>query len=333
MSLTRFTPAFALLLAAAAAAHDWNSPAPPGAPPWSGRLWAGPAQGAPPAPSATDCHRAPRQTELPGPVAPQQLSALEDRAAAKSTLAGPARLSRERADTAMAPAAPLQPAETAPAAAEPVTAGVVDDNADFGAYLDFRDRHAGLTVRDLDVSERYLLTVHDAAGRPVPDAEVSCARRSRRAAVGPHRRRRAGLAASARRRADAARARGAGAQAAGDGTQRPALLQRGQRDALQVHAGRRPAQRTRAPGPRVPGRRHRLDGRRDRQAAPVDAGHGRPDRRAAEPAVDLLRSGRLPRPRRRVLRARARLHRRPRRLPARPGRRCSRWRRRHAPRR
>jgi len=56
---------------------------------------------------------------------------------------------------------------------DPVTAGVVDDNADFGAFLGFRDRHRGLVGRhDKDVSERYRLLVHDARGRPVPDADV-----------------------------------------------------------------------------------------------------------------------------------------------------------------
>ncbi|TAL13987.1 MAG: VWA domain-containing protein [Aquabacterium sp.] len=54
-----------------------------------------------------------------------------------------------------------------------VTAGMVDDNADFGAYLAYRERNAQLPVRARDVSERYLLQVQDATGRPVPDAEVA----------------------------------------------------------------------------------------------------------------------------------------------------------------
>jgi Mg-chelatase subunit ChlD len=58
-------------------------------------------------------------------------------------------------------------------ATPPVSAGVIDDNADFGAYLAYRERHAGLPVRARDVEERYRLTVHDAAGRPVNDAQVS----------------------------------------------------------------------------------------------------------------------------------------------------------------
>jgi len=55
----------------------------------------------------------------------------------------------------------------------PVSAGVVDDNADFGSYLGYRQRNAHLPVRARDVSERHLLTVHDSAGKPVPDAEVT----------------------------------------------------------------------------------------------------------------------------------------------------------------
>ena len=59
---------------------------------------------------------------------------------------------------------------------EAVTAGVVDDNADFGEYLAYRQRRAGLPVRERDISERYLLEVTDATGRPVHDAEVALQR-------------------------------------------------------------------------------------------------------------------------------------------------------------
>ena len=57
-----------------------------------------------------------------------------------------------------------------------VTAGVVDDNADFGEYLAYRQRNAGQPVRERDISERYLLEVTDAQGRPVHDAEVAVQR-------------------------------------------------------------------------------------------------------------------------------------------------------------
>jgi len=58
-----------------------------------------------------------------------------------------------------------------PANVGPVTAGVVDDNANFGDYLAFRSR-TQVTHRPRDVTERYLLQVRDPAGRSVPDAEV-----------------------------------------------------------------------------------------------------------------------------------------------------------------
>ena len=40
-----------------------------------------------------------------------------------------------------------------------VTAGMVDDNADFGEYLATARRNAGLPVRERDIAERYLLEV------------------------------------------------------------------------------------------------------------------------------------------------------------------------------
>lgn len=62
--------------------------------------------------------------------------------------------------------APPQPAQ------QPVTAGMVDDNADFGEYLRFRDR-TQVTHRARDVRQRYLLQVRTARGAVVPDAEVA----------------------------------------------------------------------------------------------------------------------------------------------------------------
>jgi Mg-chelatase subunit ChlD len=59
---------------------------------------------------------------------------------------------------------------------ERVNAGMVDDNADFGEYLQYRQRSNQLRVHDRDVSERYLLEVTDASGRPVHDAEVAVQR-------------------------------------------------------------------------------------------------------------------------------------------------------------
>jgi Mg-chelatase subunit ChlD len=94
----------------------------------------------------------------------------EPPAAAGRPLPAPAPLAK--------PAAPPQlqsaPSEFAPRQRpyEPVTAGVVDDNADFSAYLAFRERHP-VPHRPRDVRDRYLLEVKDARGRPVGDAEVA----------------------------------------------------------------------------------------------------------------------------------------------------------------
>lgn len=55
---------------------------------------------------------------------------------------------------------------------EPVTAGMVDDNEQWRAYLDYRARHSHLWVNDRDVSERYILQVWDDRGQPVHDAQV-----------------------------------------------------------------------------------------------------------------------------------------------------------------
>lgn len=55
---------------------------------------------------------------------------------------------------------------------EAVTAGMVDDNADFTSYLAFRNR-TRVEHRPRDVRERYLLEVRDARGHGVADAEVA----------------------------------------------------------------------------------------------------------------------------------------------------------------
>lgn len=76
------------------------------------------------------------------------------------------------------PTPQVQPPPQRPAN-EVVTAGMVDDNADFGEYRAYRERSLAskrLLVRDRDVSERQLLEVRDAAGRPVHDAEVAIQR-------------------------------------------------------------------------------------------------------------------------------------------------------------
>lgn len=60
----------------------------------------------------------------------------------------------------------------------PVTAGVVDDNADFTAFQQFLQRHEEANNLGRDVSVRQRLQVVDAQGRPVPDAEVAVTARN-----------------------------------------------------------------------------------------------------------------------------------------------------------
>ncbi|HSV69463.1 MAG TPA: VWA domain-containing protein [Methylibium sp.] len=187
----------ALYAAHRSEAHDWTSPA-AAAPPATMRyepnvfhpVWAGPLAGAPAAPSARDCHRAPQTLDLQDPsqppvaqrerrhgglgrgdgiVAPLAKSGRAEAAAAADALAAapPAAVAESLAPQQPMPHPAPRPRD------EPVSAGVVDDNADFGEFLAYRARNTHLPVRPRDVSERYRLTVHDAAGRPVPDAEVS----------------------------------------------------------------------------------------------------------------------------------------------------------------
>ncbi|MCB0074024.1 MAG: VWA domain-containing protein, partial [Caldilineaceae bacterium] len=55
---------------------------------------------------------------------------------------------------------------------EPVTAGVVDDNADWDAYLDYLDRHRNHGAIAIDVRDRIIIQVIDDRNRPVHDAAV-----------------------------------------------------------------------------------------------------------------------------------------------------------------
>jgi hypothetical protein len=69
------------------------------------------------------------------------------------------------------PPAPRARMEPVRPATEPVTAGMVDDNANFNDYLGFRYR-TQVQHRELDISVRHLLQVRDARGAVIPDAEV-----------------------------------------------------------------------------------------------------------------------------------------------------------------
>ena len=146
------------------------------------------------APSATHCHRLPTMREVPGGGGQQGAGRLHGREMKSSR--DEASLAKRR-ESAGAPAAEAPIAESratadaatsiapspwpqAPQPRRPVnptmTAGMVDDNADFGEYLAYRQRNGHLPVRERDISERYLLEVTDAQGHPVHDAEVAVQR-------------------------------------------------------------------------------------------------------------------------------------------------------------
>jgi Mg-chelatase subunit ChlD len=139
------------------------------------------------APSATHCARPVATREVPG-FAGQALASRRMEDARAESLASRDALAKS------APAAPAAaPAITSPLAEgrargdgveaspqpapqqrpiEPVTVGMVDDNADFTSYLAFRAR-TRVDHRPRDVRERYLLEVKDRRGRGVADAEVA----------------------------------------------------------------------------------------------------------------------------------------------------------------
>lgn len=141
------------------------------------------------APSATHCARPVQTHETPGTPRiararreSRGTEALEDyklgRALAPSdsvakSLPAPATDAAPEAALAGRAGAGLQPpAQAQRPANEPVTAGMVDDNADFSEYLAFR-RRTQVVHRERDISARYLLQVRDARGAVVPDAEVA----------------------------------------------------------------------------------------------------------------------------------------------------------------
>ncbi|MBT2321809.1 VWA domain-containing protein [Variovorax paradoxus] len=96
---------------------------------------------------------------MPAPAAPTA-------GAAKEALIAEAEAPR------FAPPAPVTPIQRPRPQQQVVSAGMVDDNADFSAYLQFRQR-TQVAHRERDVSERYLLQVRNARGMAVPDAEVA----------------------------------------------------------------------------------------------------------------------------------------------------------------
>jgi Mg-chelatase subunit ChlD len=153
------------------------------------------------APVATVCSDTPvvRDVADPSPQRGQQYAA----PSARAGVAGDAAMDAVMAPPLPAPAAPpaaVRMAEVAASAADsavmlarrsaaakhvsvpprqapmtPVTAGVVDDNADFGGFQQFLQRHEESAQLGRDISVRQRLQVIDAQGRPVPDVEVAVA--------------------------------------------------------------------------------------------------------------------------------------------------------------
>ncbi|MEO7392798.1 MAG: hypothetical protein ABIU58_11530, partial [Ramlibacter sp.] len=135
------------------------------------------------APSATHCARPVQTREVPGRTEEQtrllresrervaKSSASDDYAGAPATSLAPAARA-EAGGRAASPAYAPQPQVQPPPSSGSVTAGVVDDNADFTGYLAFRNRTKA-EHRARDIRERYLLEVKDPAGRGIADAEVA----------------------------------------------------------------------------------------------------------------------------------------------------------------
>lgn len=78
----------------------------------------------------------------------------------------------ERAGDSSGSAYPAPPRHDRADQYEAVTAGVTDDNVEWQAYLDYLNRNRRVNANKRDVSERYIITVVDGAGRTVHDATV-----------------------------------------------------------------------------------------------------------------------------------------------------------------
>ncbi len=91
-------------------------------------------------------------------------------------------LMEESGSLISASAAPLSPVDEAPAPAAPesvaeepansLSAGEIDDNQRWDDYLRYRSEYVGPPIHEVDVSERYTITVLDSHNRPVPNAKV-----------------------------------------------------------------------------------------------------------------------------------------------------------------
>ena len=141
-----------------------------------------------PAPAPAAVQLAPQEAPAPAqpvPAAPAAPAAATEAVAVgeapsaaviREARSAPSTASEAITDAAVAPAAAVAMAEAAaPAPARQIasiSAGEVDDNARWTEYVKYRDEYGGLPVHALDVSERYIISVVDAEGYPVPNATV-----------------------------------------------------------------------------------------------------------------------------------------------------------------
>jgi hypothetical protein len=172
----------------------WQQPQPPTAriarPRDAQPLWGVPSFEAP---HATHCARAPQLAQVDGRQPSLATSRdhrghaggrhrlLESRAAeaapaAPSPLAAPLADSKAASPEALSHARRSVSQSSATTELQPpamVTAGMVDDNADFASYVAFVNRQQDASLRTRDVSERYRVDVRDEHGRPIADAELA----------------------------------------------------------------------------------------------------------------------------------------------------------------
>ena len=138
-----------------------------------------PAPAAQAAPVAQQVVSAPAQPAPAAPAAPAAMS--EAPAAAAVATAAPAAMSEapaaERIERSESVASDEAEAPAAGPAYQPVSisAGEIDDNQRWVEYIKYREGYEGPQVNDFDVSERYIITVVDAVGYPVPNATVRIA--------------------------------------------------------------------------------------------------------------------------------------------------------------
>ena len=114
------------------------------------------------APVAQQVVPAPAQ---PAPAAPAAPAAMSEAPAAERIERSESVASDEAEAPAVGPA--YQPVS--------ISAGEVDDNQRWVEYIKYREGYEGPQVNSLDVSERYIITVVDADGYPVPNATVRIA--------------------------------------------------------------------------------------------------------------------------------------------------------------